>query len=66
MSVTDAVATGAKPQPAPRSHTDDEMIRIEGGTFRTIADAIAPAARHAQPTDTSTTQVGFRCVKRSQ
>jgi len=25
-----------------------------------------PAARHAQPTDTSTSHVGFRCIKRSQ
>ncbi len=46
-----------------------DMIRIPGGTFRMGSaqhyPEEAPAARHAEPVDTSTNHVGFRCVVRS-
>ena len=57
-----------------------DMIWVEGGVFRkgsgrhhpeerpSNPKAIGrrPAARHAQPVDTSTSHVGFRCIVRER
>ena len=49
-----------------------DMVRIPGGTFRMGAASYdpcqlyRPAARHAEPVDTSTSHVGFRCVIRER
>jgi formylglycine-generating enzyme required for sulfatase activity len=49
---------------APSAPPHPDMLWVPGGTFRRSSDRYRPAARMAQPVDTSTSHLGFRCIVR--
>ncbi|MFW8642484.1 SUMF1/EgtB/PvdO family nonheme iron enzyme [Rhizobium beringeri] len=58
----------SKPR-SPRTECSDPKTSAEGGSHLCAPNycrRYRPAARHAEPEDTSTSHVGFRCVKRTE